>query len=229
MIAFTTLCYALGKQLGPEPASDLIERLFRAGDWDAYPWMRTLSAIQSHSPNPHVYYETACSHLGTARSRTFHWARTVEGSTPRTWISCDDDVAIDQVAAKALLEALAADVPRVVVVPTLSRDPSQRQLLQGTGNKSEGEPLRPIEAAGFGCVGVNQPAIHAIVAANQHLFYEGEFGPGMLALFWDVLTPDGQWYSEDLSFFLRVPASVQKWALTCGTSNHAGVVWKGED
>lgn len=228
MIAFTALNYALGKTLGVEAAAEQIDQWLALGEFHHMPWLGSLDAIRRcGGGSTHVYYETACSHLGMARSRCFHWARTVNGpGFPRSWVSVDDDVCIDAVAAKALLDALAAEVPRVVVVPTLSRDPSARTLVYGSGAPSVGECLAPIEAAGFGCVGVNHLAIEAIAAANQHLRFEGEFGGDMLALFHDVLQ-DGLWYGEDTSFFLRVPSNVQKWAVTVGQSWHAGAFWEG--
>jgi hypothetical protein len=222
MIAFTTLCYSLGKQHGVLEAAELIESWLAAGTC-AMPWMQTLKQLQlAYQPGQvALYYDTGGSHLGQARSRTFHWARKVNDSSARMWITCDDDVQLDHIAAQELVRALSVDEPRIIAVPCIVRGGEHVDVMATPNYSPDG--LKRLVHGGMGCVGINRLGLDAIARFNTIMQYTGEMGPDMLAMFHDILSK-GNWYGEDVSFWMRVPGSVSRLALTKGSTTHAGAV-----
>lgn len=245
MIAFSTLCYTLGKMMGPKLAAQQFHAWLEAGV-SPLDCISSYHAVRAAAVKEEVLamVDTGATHLGKARSRQFHWARTYrDDAEPRIWMMCDDDVAISTDAAAHVLAALSAFEPRVVIVPTVLRGSEEHSGLTDLRGRAvttavtvdvaidQDRPISgslvPITAGGCGFFAMNRPAMTEIAEhcySDLGLEFLDDDGALKLALFLDEFEgrERGRWWGEDLSFWRRIPPTVQRYAIAAGQSSHAG-------
>lgn len=231
-IIFSTMAYALGKELGLEaglaewqrqaaepdtsslPVARMLARVkvFAAGA-DGLPGKPFLEAPESFGLGVHV--DIAATSIAKSRSRAFHVAKGAD-----FWFACDDDVEASQSTVTSLL--IEADVPgpRIVVLPCYLRDRPIVGVKFSAGAKVRGKHAH-IDHAATCCFVANRAALQTLDRTCQHLKFRDDDGEHRLALFLEVLD-QGQWFGEDIAFFQRAAlAGVELVALMSGLSRHA--------
>jgi hypothetical protein len=225
-VCVTVSAYALGKRLGLERGMRELERQIQAPDRESIPAARCIGRLR-RLVDLMVRADTGGTLLGQVRSRHAHEAWKLGAEV---WISIDDDVEATSATLRDLLEAVSGPKPRIVVAPCLVRggefgvpvvNVELPRIVSTERILTSGALLRPIRRAGFCLVAMNRAALEQVREASAHLAYEDADGEERLALFHDELR-DGQWLSEDLAFFARVPDSVTVEALLTGHTSHAG-------
>jgi len=234
MIAASTICYTHGKLLGMEQAARVIDAQLHgqavrgAPPVPAVDCIRMLAQLSPLDPID-VNIDVGGASLGKSRCRALDWAIRGKGDM---WIAIDDDCSASPGTLGSLLTELSTDTPRVISVPMIKRAPGAFQSpelniwpIGGTPNRK----LMSIEWSGFGLVGVNRPALQVISELTQSCNFiddDGETRPAMFHEIREKLPGASEcfWYSEDISFWKRLPASIERWALIEGESTHAGVV-----
>ncbi len=227
----STSIYALAHQLGMQGAVDEFRRQLDYPGPDSLPVVRTISRLrQIIEVGLHV--DGGATYIGMARSRAFHEA--FKSGLP--WISLDDDIEVTMDVVTSMVEALDDVLPRIVFVPYYMRDGADQPKLTTTLPEVRVErsigPAKLVlmpkgRGGGFGMVGMNRPAIEAVVAlASTPEWWPFtrwlDDGAPKLALFQEALV-DGLWWGEDTNFFrTRVPESVTVEALLVGTVLHGG-------
>jgi len=229
----STAVYALGHELGMVEALSEVGRQLQKPDRDSLPVVRTIARLQALA-DVQLHLDCGATYIGMMRSRAFHEA--YESGWP-AWISLDDDIEATTATCVAMLEALEDTAPRIIVVPYLMRMPKGEDPKLAV-TLPEIRIVRHYRGArlalmpngsggGFGFVGMNRAAMHAVVEAlgpGAHIsqWIDGD-GKRKHALFYEILDDQGLWYGEDTSFFkYRVPTAVTVEALLVGRIMHAG-------
>jgi hypothetical protein len=223
-VCVTVSAYALGKRLGLERAMRELERQIQAPDKESLPAARCIARLRRFADLV-VRADTGGTLLGQVRSRHAHEAWRVGADV---WISIDDDVEATTPTLRDMLEAVSSALPRIVVAPCVLRADGRSvvnidipRIVTTERFLSSGAKLRPIRAAGFALVAMNRAALEAVREACEHLRFQDADGEQRIALFHDELV-GGEWLSEDLAFFRRVPKHVTVEALLTGYTSHAG-------
>jgi hypothetical protein len=138
--------------------------------------------------------------------------------------------------------------PRIVLVPCPLRGKPDVVNVEFTrvhyvapiANGVDGKPLgdtggflRRAVRGGFGCVAMNRAALRVIADAVPWFWDDVDAKPKP-APFLEMLdgpeaggeqraVEPGRWHGEDFSFFKRVPAEVEIWAVVCGNVAHGEV------
>jgi hypothetical protein len=222
----TVSAYALGKRLGLERGMRELERQIQTPDKESLPAARCIARLR-RLVDIAVRADTGGTVLGMVRSRHAHEAWRVGAEV---WLSIDDDVEATTPTLRDLLDAVSGSTPRIVVAPCIVRggelgvptvNVDLPRIVSTERHLSSGAKLRPIRRAGFSLVAMNRQALELVREASSELVYLDADGEERLALFHDALR-DGQWLSEDLAFFSRVPPEVSVEALLTGYTSHAG-------
>jgi len=223
----STSVYALAHQLGQAGAIEDFKRQLDATDKNSLPVVRTIRRFRALELELVLHVDGGATYIGMARSRAFHEA--LKSELP--WISLDDDIEVTTDCVAAMAAALDDVEPRIVLAPYYTRDNDNPKLTftvpivrsETTRNGAKLLLLPKGAGGGFGFVGMNRPAMKAIVDdAGEELSWF-DHGEKKLALFYEALE-DGLWFGEDTSFFrYRVPARVTVEALLTGSILHAGV------
>lgn len=237
MIAFTTSCYTMGKLVGPEAATEVIQRMVRrdpsVGNMPSPECVQCVHNLERVTTDAiAVHAEASTSHLGAMRSRAQHFAMEQGASI---WISCDDDNTASVAALSVMLKWLERDEPTAVAIPCALRTGNRDnvQVVPSVPVKyliGQAHPVVPIEWAGFGIVGVNRAALQLIAKQHDGLAFLDVDGVTRLASFAEswVETWDGdqtvkrEWLREDRAWWYRLPRDVQRLAVCAGESTHAG-------
>lgn len=225
-VVVTVSAYALGKQLGVEQGLRELERQIQAPDAASLPAARCIARLRQLTDLV-VRADTGGSVLGKVRSRHAHTAWTLEADV---WVSLDDDVEATTATLRDLLDAVSEPSPRIAVAPCVVRSGASGaavvnvdlpRILSRERYLSSGARLRPILSAGFALVAMNRAALEAVRNVSTYLDYVDQDGVERLGLFHDEIH-NGEWLSEDLAFFTRVPPHVEVEALLTGHTSHAG-------
>jgi hypothetical protein len=229
-VVVTVSAYALGKTLGLEPAMRELERQIQAPDRASLPAARCIARLRSFA-SVAVRVDTGGTVLGKVRSRHAHDAWELGARIgAKVWVSVDDDVEATTSTLRDMLVAVSEPRPRIVVAPYVLRTTKGGALVASVDLPRihtrerllpSGARLRPVSKSGFGLVAMNRDALAAVRAECGHLAYVDDDGVERLGLFHDDIR-DGQWLSEDLAFFARVPSHVEFEALLTGHTSHAG-------
>jgi hypothetical protein len=228
MLFVTSQFYALGKQLGMAQAARSVHLQLQSPDRDSLPCVRTihrLNAIETVK----MRLDAGATCIGKCRSRAFHAALNQDECD--VWVAIDDDVEASMPTLRWMLEAVR-DTDGIVVVPYLVRtgktdavptacvtfETNERQCPRTL--KNGGKVVRAVHG-GFGLVAMSKHAMVEIVAGNPGLAFQDDDGVIKPALFLEELKA-GRWYSEDLSFFHRVPSNVTIEAVVTGETSHCG-------
>lgn len=243
--------YSLAKELGPDDAVAEVHRQLAAAAAggphvpdDYLPAVRVIARLRTLA-GVALRIDAGATVIAKARSRAFHSA-LFENPEADVWISVDDDIDATKQTLEWMLEAVReqqtggtlerAPAPRICLAPYLLRNAkTQVETLSADlpqvfihRHLSAGGRVRTATSGGFGLVAVNRAAITAIAeAAPRELLWLDDDGARKLAVFRDELS-DGKWYGEDLSFFRRLPRSVDVEALCTGITSHAGEVLRLE-
>ncbi len=228
MILFSTMLYALGKELGLEGGNAEWERQLRETSSDSLPVARFLARVRSSrdADEVAVYADMAATSIAKARSRAFHAARNAD-----LWIACDDDVEADTTAIAALMDAVETSLPRIAFLPCYlrGREVVGCKFLPLTGSAPNDDygrhsVLRRIEHSATCAFVANRAALQLLGRSFEHLRYLDDDGVHRLALFLEVLE-QGRWYGEDIAFCQRAAlAGIELVAITKGVSSHDGQV-----
>jgi hypothetical protein len=233
MIACSTICYTHGKLLGMEQAGRVINAQLQGQPMRGappVPGVDTIRALAQLSPlDPvDVNISTGGASLAKERCRQLDWAIKGKGDF---WISVDDDCTASLGTLVSFLAALNVDTPRCVSVPMIKRASGAFEKPELNIWPQGGTPngkLMAIEWSGFGLVGVNRPALQVISELTRTCSFLDDDGETRPAIFHEIRerlpgSAESFWYSEDISFWKRLPASIERWALIEGESDHAGV------
>lgn len=245
-LLFSTMLYALGKELGLEGAEAEWNRQCADPDTNSLPAARMLSRVLAAcaqglgssqlivSPNPapaavdvSMFVDVAATHIGKARSRTFHVA---SDQNVDLWFSCDDDVEASQTTVLDLLVAADTPTPRIVFLPCYLRERDIVGVEFADGARTR-YGLAPIKGAATCCFVANGAAIRRVAENCQHLKYRDDDGVDRLAVFYEQFMHGvggpAQWWGEDLSFCHRATlAGVELVALVHGLSKHGDKMLK---
>ena len=232
-------CYALGWAIGPQMATQVVTKAITTKTPDQDNPANLLGALTIRTlrdrADVQLRIDTGASHLAKSRSR--HFAAALESDCD-AWVTVDDDVAVDPEAVATLLACVSiVETPRLVLVPCpLRGDPGRVNVefttlhvvnpiaLMAIGGEGTGF-LRRAVRGGFGCVAMNRAAMVAVDKASPR--FRDVDGKSKPAAFAEILEgadakgAPGKWHGEDLSFFERVPESVERWAVVCGLVRHA--------
>lgn len=250
MIYVTCSVYTLGKQFGPDGAvqyfhdqlTEAHKRISQVVDAPAparnamLPAVRVVARLQTLD-SVALRIDAGATVIGKARSRAFHGFRESDADV---WVSVDDDIDATQETLRWLVEAVgypnvAGTPPRICIAPYMLRRGREQtptlavELPRFVSERSlpSGGKVRNASAGGFGLVAMNRAAMHEIVEHVQfqlpELRWLDDDEKDKLAVFHDLLA-GLKWYGEDLSFFRRVPSSVEVEALCTGHTSHAGDV-----
>ena len=233
MICLTTMIYALARELGiSEAQAEVMNELERV-DQDSLPVVRTIARLRAID---HVgtYIDAGCTSIGRARSRAFHAALASEAEI---WICCDDDVEATLQTLQYLVAAVQSS-GGICIAPCWIRSGKEEKVAnvallhhersQGIRELPCGARMVPAIQGGFGLVAIAKPAMLAISYACEDLWFVDDDGETRLAVFHELLA-DGKWWSEDLSFFRRLPKDIVVEALVSGTTSHDGQILQLQD
>jgi len=223
--------YALAHQFGMKGAIADVRRQLDAPSPMSLPFVRTIARLRMLDVEMQLHVDGGATYIGMARSRAFHEAH--KSGLP--WISLDDDIEVTTDCAAAMVDVLDDEVvPRVVLVPYLTRDEEDARLtitlpIVRTERVRNGAKLLLMPkgtGGGFGMVGMNRLAIEAVQQFAPPDLTWFDMGEKKLAIFYERLE-DGLWYGEDTSFFkYRVPPEVTVEALLTGAVTHGGIPLK---
>jgi hypothetical protein len=229
-VFFSTMLYALGKELGLEGAGAEWARQLAEPYTDSLPAARVVCRLATivDGNTLGVYNDNSATCIAKARSRAFHAAFE---SGCDVWLSCDDDVEAPRATLAFLLDAANVPTPRAVFVPTTLRGqpnlagvkyakgPS-RPVATVAGVVLQPDALYPIEWAACGMFAVNRAALNLLERTCQHLAFRDHDGVQRLALFLETIE-GGHWMGEDNAFCQRASlAGVELLALGEGLSKH---------
>lgn len=229
----STICYALGRELGFERAraafAEQLAAYEQAQAENVLPVVKTLIALKQVAGGCYLHTDFSGSALGKARSRAAHAALVSRGAS--VWFSCDDDVELSAPTIGALFEGLAGEEPPplIRVVPCWLRERAvvNVALRPGAEPRDVGRGVWVVDAraGGFGAVAVTRAALRMMGACHgDELTYMDDDRNLRIGFFHEHMD-GGVWLNEDLSFFLRArQAGVRVEALLSGTSTHGGNV-----
>jgi hypothetical protein len=219
-IVFSTMVYALGKDLGLEGGLEEWQRQVADPNTDSLPVARMLARVAAFAEMPErfnvgVHVDIASTYIARSRSRAFHAAKDAD-----FWFACDDDVEASQTTVSMLVQECDVPTPRIVFLPCYLRGRPVVGVKFSTGARVRGA-LAPIDWAATCCFVANKPALQLLDRTCQHLRYLDDDGVHRLALFFEMLD-QGRWLTEDYSFCVRAGlAGVELVALMSGLSRHA--------
>ena len=219
--------YVLGKAMGQVQAVAAMNREVETQEGKLpLAGLETIKRIRDHVEVA-LLLDSGSSNIAKHRCRQFDAAHL---SKCDAWITIDDDVELSPFTVRALLEALEFADPVVVIVPCLIRNSFVVNVefpkIYATTRLASGALLRGAVRGGFGCVGMNRPALD-LIAMHSKRFTDDD-AISKPAPFEHVFEqPSGRWLGEDLSFFERlrqVPElrSVLVVALLTGETCHDG-------
>jgi hypothetical protein len=222
-VVFSTMVYALGKDLGLVDAS--AEWTRQASDKSAaeLPAARMLHRVRELLPDVTlgVHADIAATSIPRSRSRAFHAAKGAD-----FWFACDDDVEATIDAVAAMLAAADVLTPRIVFLPCKLRGRDVVGVKFSTRAMESAHNVRPIESSATCAYVANGPALRVLADTCQHLRYRDDDGVPRLALFHEILD-GGEWLGEDVSFCVRAAlCGIELVAVTTGTSAHDGQILK---
>ncbi len=219
-IIFSTMVYALGKELGLEGGLAEWQRQVAEPDGDSLPAARMVARVAAFAAMPErfelgVHVDIASTYIARSRSRAFHAAKVAD-----FWFACDDDVEASQQTVSAMIQECDVPTPRVVFLPCYLRGRGVVGVKFSTGARVRGN-LAPIDWAATCCFVANRAALQLLDRTCQQLKYLDDDGVHRLALFFEMLD-QGRWLTEDYSFCVRAGlAGVELVALMTGLSRHA--------
>lgn len=225
MICVTVSLYALAKQLGAAGASDVFRSQLKAPTHESLPCVRTIARLRELDRIT-LAFDLGGSAAAKMRCRAAH---TAHRSGADAWVSIDDDVEASADTCRAILEAVAGDVPAVCVAPTLLRGSDVVGVAVEPGQVSMARELPsggaavPCIAGAFGMVAVNRAALAAAIEAHPELAFTDDDGEEKCALFLEDLARK-RWWGEDLSFFRRLAPGTRVECLVRGSTVHDGAV-----
>lgn len=220
-VFFSTMLYALGKQLGVAGAKLEFARQCQEPDTDSLNVVRTIGRLRS-LVDVGVYTDNTATCIAKARSRAFHVAHA---SGADVWVSCDDDVECTRSTLETLLDAtLALDVPRVVFVPTTLRGNEGMASVKWAPAREN--PMKdrwaPVVECGAGLFAVNRRALDLLARSFDHLRFIDHDHVRKVGLFVETIDGD-EWVGEDIAFCRRAAlAGCELLGLTVGNSRHGG-------
>lgn len=228
MLFVSSQFYALGKQLGIARAMRTINLQIECPDSESLPAVRTIWRLNQIEP-VQLRIDTGATCIAKTRSRAFHDALAAKECD--VWVAVDDDIEATLETCQALIEAVRSsngiciapyilrrgltDNPLRLSVDKQSYQPNDSRTLP-----SGGQVVRGI-GGGFGLVAMSKHAMVEIAAANLTELWDDN-GVKKLAIFREQLDNQQHWWSEDLSFFHRVPSNVQIEVLLTGHTSHNG-------
>jgi len=224
LIFVSTSIYALGRELGPDAATEELRRQVNEPTDQSLSCARTVARLRTFDDLAH-HIDAAATSIGRARSRAMSEFRARPDFD--VWVSCDDDVEADIQTLKWLVQAVR-ESRGVCVVPCWLRrtEPIVNLVLTEAVARPIGGPGGGLaigcRAGGFGLVAMHQDAVSAVYDAHPELLFLDEDGKEKLGAFVEVVE-GGKWWTEDLTFFLKwLPQDVRREALVTGRSVHDG-------
>jgi hypothetical protein len=189
------------------------------------PAMHTITELARFS-ELEVRCDGGCSDVAKYRSRML---AEFLGSAHRVWLTIDDDVSASREVLKNLLTVVERDAPAIAIAPCVLRDGATVNVEWTTviydAALPNGAKIRRAKRAGFGLVAMNRAAAEAVEHATlEELLFRpwiDDDGQKKAPAFFPDYR-DGRWFGEDVSFFRRVPPTVEVWALLEGETVHAG-------
>lgn len=218
-VFFSTMLYALGKDLGIEGAIAEFLRQLEEPDTDSLNVVRTLGRLRTLAAVG-IYQDNTATCIAKARSRAFHAAHQSEADV---WISCDDDVECTLEVLNLLLDATVAVTPRIAFVPTTLRGNEQMASVKfalAGALSSRSRSWSPIVECGAGLFCANRAALDTLARGFDHLKFRDHDGVQKVGLFVETID-NGEWVGEDIAFCRRAAlAGVDLVGITAGHSRH---------
>jgi len=226
MLFVSSQFYALGRQLGIARAMRTINLQIECPDSESLPAVRTIWRLRQIEPIQ-LRIDTGATCIAKTRSRAFHDA--LAATECDVWVAVDDDIECTLETCQALIEAVRSS-NGICIAPYLLRQGSSDEPLRLSVDKHScqlnnprrlpngGQVVRGI-GGGFGLVAMTKLAMIKIAADNDGELWNDDDGIQKLAIFREQLE-NRLWWSEDLSFFRRVPSDVQIEVLITGRTMH---------
>lgn len=222
----STGSYLLGRMIGSNEACAAITRIAATGaapvglEGAHVPGALTIHELAKHyDVTLKVDGESVC--IGKSRSRAL--ADAIE-SAADVWLTVDDDVFAAGETLRWLVDAVTRDeAPRVCIVPCPLRNEPSRVNVEWAGVYLEDRlprsgRVRRAKWGGFGLVAMNRAAM--LAASNAAPSFRDHDGRIKAAAFLELVTAEGRWLGEDISFFERLPRSVTVDGLITGSVAH---------
>ena len=228
----STIVYSLARELGAAPAVEEVQRQLVAAAAASTPDQQALLA--EYLPvvravtrlrgvfDVALHIDAGGTNIAKARSRAMH---AFLQSDADVWVSIDDDVEADATTLAELVQAVQGTTV-VCIAPCWLREQDRvNVMLDPLGETREllgGSRVLAALAGGFGLVAMSKSAAHRFAGRYKDtLKFKDDDGQEKIAVFRDAIH-QGQWFGEDMAFFLRTPPGVNVEALGTGRTVHAG-------
>lgn len=220
MIYATCSSYVLGQVFSPLEAQALM--LKAIADPSVTPPVHAIEPLRWLRDYDEVAYSVSGggTYISKTRCRQFHAAYE---SPAKLWATFDDDITMTKETLGWLVQLANVSAPTVALAPYAQRGSAVASVAWNAilveRTLPGGGKARRANGGGFGAVVMNRAAMSAI--RSNCPFFRDDDGERKPAPFAEIFDRE-RWYGEDLSFFQRVPAIVDVWALVTGQTTHAG-------